>query len=328
MRRWRSGTRGCIVAALVLAAAAPLALAQDYPNRPVRLVIPFPPGGTTDALGRVFAQALQERIGQPVVVDNRPGAGSQIGVDAVAKSSPDGYTLLLGPSDGLSIQPVLKKRIPYDPLKDFTPLALIARSPMVFAGSMKLPAKTLPEMVAYAKSNPGAVRFGSAGFGSIQHLTMELLRVSTGIDLVHVPYKGGGPALNDLIAGQIDLVAPGAVGIVPRAEAGQMRILAQTGPVRHALVPNVPTTTELGMPEVLVVSWFGVLGPAGVQQPIVDRLVREIAAVLDQPVVRQRFVDIGCEAALLSPSAFADFIAAENRKWAKIVAAAKIAQED
>ena len=322
---------GLIVAmmAIVTPSVFPaVAVAQDYPNRPIRLIVPYPPGGTTDALGRVFAQALQERIGQPVVVDNRAGAGSQIGVESGARAQPDGYTLLFGPSDGLAILPALKTRLPYDPHKDFTPIALLARSPLVFASGMHVPVKTLPEFVALAKAKPGALRFGSAGIGSIQHVAMELLRVSTGIELVHVPYKGGGPALTDLIGGQIDLVDPGPVGIAKRGEAGQLRVLAQTGPQRHPLLPNAPTTTELGMPEVLVVSWFGLLGPPGLPQSVVERLIKDTSAVLEQPALVQRFVDVGCEVSLLGPAAFAEFIAAEIRKWTRIVDAAKIPKQD
>jgi len=321
---WRLG----LIAAIFAGWMPTSVCAQDYPNRSIRLIVPYPPGGTTDALGRVYAQALQERIGQAVVVDNRPGAGSQIGVEAVARAPADGYTLLFGPSDGLAVLPALKKRLPYDPLKDFTPIALVARSPLVFASGMHVPARTLGELVALAKSRPGMLRFGSAGLGSIQHVAMELLQVSAGVSLAHIPYKGGGPALNDLIGGQIDVVDPGPVGIAKRGEAGQLRVLAQTGPSRHPLLPHTPTTTELGMPDVVVVSWFGLLGPPGLPPSIVERLARETAAVLDQPAVVQRFIDVGCEASLLAPAEFAEFIAAENRKWARTVAAAKIPLQD
>ena len=317
-----------LAAAIFFGALATAVHAQDYPSRPIRLIVPFPPGGTTDTLARVFSQFLQERIGQPIVIDNRGGAGSQIGVDAGAKAPADGYTLLFGPADGLSLLPAVKKKVPYDTAKDFTPIAFVARSPLAYAVNSKLPVNTLAELIAYARSKPGALRFGSAGFGSILHLGMELLRVDARIDMLHVPYKGGGPALQDLIAGQIEMMSPGPVGIAKRAEAGQLRALAQTGPTRHPLLPNVPTTAELGMPELQVVSWFGVLGPAGLPQPIVDQLSREIAAVLDQPAVKKRFIDVGCEADNMSPAQFGQFIAAETRKWAGVVKAAGLQQQE
>lgn len=326
----QSGMPRCLylVAAIFFGALAAVVQAQDYPSRPIRLIVPFPPGGTTDTLARVFSQFLQERIGQPVVIDNRGGAGSQIGVEAGARATPDGYTLLFGPADGLALLPVVKKKVPYDTAKDFTPIAFVARSPLAYTVNPKVPVNTLAELVAHAKAKPGALRFGSAGFGSILHLGMELLLVQARIDMLHVPYKGGGPALQDLIAGQIDMMSPGPVGIAKRAEAGQLRVLAQTGPTRHPLLPNAPTTAELGMADVLVVSWFGVLGPAGLPQPIVDQLSREIAAVLDQPAVKKRFIDVGCEADKMSPAEFGQFIAAETRKWAGVVKAAGIQQQD
>ncbi len=327
---FQSGMTRCLglVAAIFFGALAAVVQAQDYPSRPVRLIVPFPPGGTTDTLARVFSQFLQERIGQPVVIDNRGGAGSQIGVEAGARATPDGYTLLFGPADGLSLLPAVKKKVPYDTAKDFTPIAFVARSPLAYAVSTKLPVNTLAELIAYAKAKPGALRFGSAGFGSILHLGMELLRVHVRLDMLHVPYKGGGPALQDLIAGQIDMMSAGPVGIAKRAEAGQLRILGQTGPTRHPLIPNVPTTTELGMPEVMVVSWFGILGPAGLPQPVVERLSKDVAAVVDLPTVKQRFIDVGCEADKMSPAEFGQFIAAETRKWAGVVKAAGIQQQD
>jgi len=317
-----------LAAALLCAGALPAVHAQDYPNRPVRLIVPFPPGGTTDAIARVFAQYLQEKIGQAVVVDNRGGAGSQIGVEAGAKATPDGYTLLFGPADGLALLPVVKKKVPYDPIKDFTPIAFVARSPLAYAVNPNVPAKTLPEFIALAKSKPGALRFGSAGYGSILHLGMELLRVHAHIDILHVPYKGGGPALNDLLAGQIDIMSAGPVGIAKQAQAGRLRVLAQTGPTRHPLLPAIPTTKELGMPEMAVVSWFGLLGPAGLPQPIVDHMGKATAEVLDNPIVKERFINVGCEAEKMSAGEFGQFIAAENRKWAGVVKAAGLQLQD
>ena len=319
-------TRPLIAALAVVCGSC--AMAQEYPNRAVRLVIPFAPGGTTDTLGRVFAQAFQGKLGQPVIVDNRPGAGSQIGTDSVAKAAPDGYTMLLGPADVLAILPALKRKLPYDPLKDFSPVSLIAHSPMVFAVNAKFAPRTLGELIDYAKAKPGEVRFGSAGIGSILQLTVELLRAKTGTDMVHVPYKGGGPATVDLVGGQIQLLAAGAVSVAKQADAGHVRLLAQTGPTRHALIPNVPTTAELGMADVAVVSWFGLVGPPGLAPAIINRLAHDVAAVNELHAFRQRMIDIGCESTTLGPQEFAKYIADENRKWVQVVAAAKIPPQD
>ena len=305
-----------------------MSVAQDYPNRPIKLIIPFAPGGTTDLVGRIYAQALQERLGQPVLVDNRPGAGSQIGTDAGAKAVPDGYTLLFGPADGLSIIPAMKKKVPYDPNKDFTPISMVATSPMVFVVNAQVPANSLAELIAYAKARPDTIRYASAGVGSILHLTMALLGTNQGLQMVHVPYKGGGPALNDLIAGQVDMMAGGPATAAKHVDSGRVRILAQTGRSRHPMIAGAPTTAELGYRGIAVESWFGLLGPLGLPQPIVERLLRETNAVLDQAAVKQRFIDAGCIAAPAGPAEFAQFIAEENRKWSQVVKAAGIPPQD
>ncbi|MCC6197940.1 MAG: tripartite tricarboxylate transporter substrate binding protein [Burkholderiales bacterium] len=321
------------VAAVLAALALPATAAQDYPSRPIRLIVPFPPGGTTDAAARVFAAALQERLGQPVVVDNRPGAGSIIGVEAVARAAPDGYTLLFGESGGMAVLPALKKKVPYDPVRDFTAIGFVARSPHVLVVNPKVPAHSLAEFIDYVKSRPGELYYGSAGYGAPGHIIMELLELQARINVIHVPFKGGGPALQALVAGEIDMMMMGPAGLTPRVDTGQLRALAQTGPTRHPMIPNVPTMRELGTDvmfgrEVNVMSWFGVLGPARVAQPIVLRLNRDMAAVLAQPNVQKRLIDIGCEAEAMSPKAFTQFIGVENRKWAQVLAAAHIEQID
>ncbi len=321
-----------VLAAFAFLAAACAAVvpshAQQYPNKPIRLIVPYPPGGVSDAVGRLVAQGLSERLGQTVVVDNRPGAGSQIGHEAQAKAAPDGYTLILGTADGLAILPVLRKRLPYDPIKDFTPIGLVARNPLIFAVSAKFPAHTLQEFVAYANAHPGAVRYGSAGIGSMPHFAVELLRTSAGIHLVHVPYKGGAPVMTDLIAGQIDMAATNADLAKRFHESAQIKVLAQASNTRHPLLPNIPTTAEAGMPDVVVSSYFGVLGPANLPQSIVARVSKDLATVVEQPAMRKRFIDIGAESTPTSPERFSQFIIEEIQKWRKVVATAGIPLQD
>lgn len=313
------------VAVLLAALAASLpAQAQDYPNKAVHLIVPMAAGGTTDAVARLVAQGLSERLGQSVLIDNRPGAGSQIGHEVGVKSAPDGYTLLLGSADGLAIVPALRKQQPYDSVKDFTAIGLIARSPMIFAVSANFPANTMQELVAYAKANPGKVRYGSAGIGSILHFAVELLRTNTGIDLVHVPYKGGAPMMTAIIAGEIELVATSADFAKRYLDSRQLKVLAQASETRHPLLPNVPTTAEVGMPNIVVVSWFGVLGPAKMPQAVVARVARDLAAVLAQPALRQRFIDVGAEIAPMTPANFVQLIAAEKQKWGNLAKTAGI----
>ncbi|MCC6473288.1 MAG: tripartite tricarboxylate transporter substrate binding protein [Burkholderiales bacterium] len=316
-------SRFLLAAAAALAVTALSATAQEYPNRPLRLIVPVPPGGTTDTLARVVAPALQERLKQAVVVENRPGAGSVIGIEAVARSPADGYTLLFGGSDGMAVLPSVKKKVPYDPVKDLTSVGFLAFSPLVLVVNAKMPVKSFAEFVEYARARPGKLHYGSSGFGSILHMGMELIELQARVDAAHVPFQGGGPALQALVAGQLDLMMMGPTGMAQRAEAGQLRILGQTGSTRLAVLPNVPTMRELGT-EITVTSWFGVLGPAGLAQPIVLRLNREIASLLAQPAVQKRFIDVGCEPETMSPEAFSQFIAAENRKWVQVVKSARI----
>lgn len=255
--------------------------AEDYPSRPIRLIITTPAGSLVDVLGRLFAQDLSDRLGQTIVVDNRPGAMTQIGADALNRASPDGYTLMIVTSEATML-PFLKKSYRYDPVKDFTPIALLATSWTVFAVNPKVPANTLAELIAYSKANPGRVRYGSGGVGGALHIAVEMLRLKTGADLVHVPYRGGGQAASDAVAGQIEMVSLGLAS-ARVAEGGALRVLAQTGPRRHPMFADVPTTAELGMPDVRMDTWFGLLAPPHTPEPIVARLVRESDAVVNQP---------------------------------------------
>lgn len=317
-----------MLAGLALAApfaVAPLtpALAQPYPQKTVRLIVPFAPGGGTDTVGRLVAQQLTERLGQSVIVDNRPGAGSQIGVEAAAKADPDGYTLLFGPADGLAILPALKKT-PYDPVKDFTPIARVATIPFVFTVNAKLPVQTIGELVAYSKANPGKVRYGTPGIGSIAHLTGELLAARTGAQLTHIPYKGGGPALAGFRGGEIEMIIGAPRLVQKQAEAGFARMLAQTGAVRHPLIPEIPTMAQAGTSDFVVDSWFGVLGPAKMPPEVVRRLAAEVRAIVEQPAMQKRLQDASGYAAHLGPEEFGRFIAQDWRKWSEIAKSAGV----
>jgi tripartite-type tricarboxylate transporter receptor subunit TctC len=305
-------------AGLVFAASTPV-LADDYPSRPIRLIVTTPAGSLVDVLGRMFADDLGARLGQSLVVDNRPGGMTQIGAEALNHAPPDGYTLMIGTSEATML-PFLKKTYRYDPIKDFTPIALLATSWTVFAVNPKVPATTLPELVAYAKSHPGGVRYGTGGVGGALHIAVEMLRLKTGGDFVHVPYRGGAQAATDAIAGQIEMVSMGLAS-TRVADNGQLRILAQTGPTRHPMLPDVPTTAELGYPDVRMDTWFGLVGPPNLPQPIVERLVAASEAVVRERAFRDKLLAIGCEVAFMPPAQFTDFIAAETKKWERLIPA-------
>ncbi|MFT8246069.1 Bug family tripartite tricarboxylate transporter substrate binding protein [Roseomonas sp. BN140053] len=312
-----------------LAALLPLpAFAQAYPARAVRVIVPFAPGGGTDLIGRTLCQALSERVGQPFVVENRAGGGSLVGCVAAARAAPDGYTLLIGPADGLAILPALKRDMPYDPVRDFSPIALAATSPFVFCVNAQVPVHSLGELVSYARSSPDAIKFGSPGVGSISQLAVELLCSRTGVRMTHVPYRGGGPAVADLLGGQLQLFAGSPQLMTSNAQGGQVRMLAQTGRSRHPLTPDVPTTAELGMADIAVESWFGLLGPAGLPEPIRSKLMEASLLLLHDPAIRQVFVGVGADVAPLSSTEFSAFIGEEVRKWTVVARAARIELQD
>ncbi|MSQ19433.1 MAG: tripartite tricarboxylate transporter substrate binding protein [Betaproteobacteria bacterium] len=319
-------------AALVFTAAGILAgsvaHAQNYPVRPIRLIVPFAPGGSNDAIARLMAANLGPRLGQPVVVENRPGAGSQIGLESVVRSPADGYVLLFGATDGLAVVPAMKKQAPYDPVRDFTPIAAVARVPLVFVVHAKFPPATMAEFVAAARAKPNGVRYGSAGYGSLLHLGVEQLLAVTKAEMVHIPYKGGGPMMQDVVAGQVDMVIT-AVDFTKRfTESGQLKALAIADTTRHAQIPNVPTTAEAGMPDLLVVSWFGILGPAGLPKAIVDAIGREVALALEDTTLRERMLNVGGNASLLNAGDYGRHIAEEYRRWSQLVRDAKIPLQD
>src|SRR5713226_2023298 len=286
-----------LLAGLLLLLAPEPGRTQDYPSRPLRLIITTPAGSLVDVLGRLFAQDLAERLGQTIVIDNRPGAMTQIGADTLNRAAPDGYTLMIGTSEATML-PFLKKSYHYDPVKDFTPA----------------------ELIAYSKTNPGKVRYGSGGVGGSLHIAVEMLRFKSGADLVHVPYRGGGQAASDAISGQIEMVSLGLAS-ARVADGGALRVLAQTGPRRHPMFADVPTTAELGMPDVRMDTWFGLLAPPNTPEPIVARLVRESDAVVNQPAFREKLFRIGCDAAWMPPTEFGIFMRDDAKKWEKLIPA-------
>ncbi len=312
------------VACVVLHGAA---VGAEFPDKPIKLVVPFAPGGTTDTVARVISSFLATRMGQPVIVDNRPGGGSLVGADFVAKAPADGYTLLFAPSD-IAILSAIKKTIPYDPVKSFSPVARIATSPMVIAAGTAFPATSAADLVRIAKAKPGTVRYGSPGVGSIAHLLGELFASQNDIKMIHVPYRGGGPAVTDLIGNQIELAIAGPVDFAPRVEAGQLKILAQTGVTRHKLLEKVPTLKESSANGLVVLSWFGVLAPAGTPSSVVKKMEQSLLEIARLPEVQQRLIEVGCDSAPLDSPAFGKFIAGERVNWTKVVSDAKIPLQD
>jgi tripartite-type tricarboxylate transporter receptor subunit TctC len=323
-RMIRSISRALALFIAIATLATPFAFAQstaNYPAKPVRLVVPFPAGGTTDILARAVAQTLSEAWGQQVIVDNRPGAGGNIGSDLVAKSKPDGYTLLMGTVGTHAINPSLYKNMPYDHVKDFAPVILVAGVPNVLVVNLSLPVHSVPELIAYAKANPGKLNFASSGNGTSIHLSGELFKAMTGVEMTHVPYKGSAPALTDLIGGQVQLMFDNLPSSLPFIKAGKLRALAVTSGARAAALPDLPTLAESGLPGFEASSWFGVLAPAGTPRDIVAKLNGAIAGWLASPEAKEKLLAQGAIAAGGAPDDFARHIGAETSKWAKVVKA-------
>ncbi len=303
-------------AAVACSFAAPsIASAQAYPAKPIRLVIPWPAGGAADFVGRAVAEGMRKDLNQTIIVDNKPGATGRIGIDAVRSSPADGYTLVLAISNTHGVAPALYPKLPYDPVSDFTPVGVAAIGPLALAVRATLPVKTLPELIDYAKRNPGKLNFASAGPGSGSHLMGEMLRAMAGVDIVHVPYKGTAPAVNDLAAGVVDMIFEGAA-IKPFVADGRLRVLATTGTKRWSAYPDVPTTAEAGFPKLLSASWFGIMGPKGMPQPIVARLNQSLLAALKNPQVQSSLKTQGIDVATAtSPADMASFITSETERW-------------
>jgi tripartite-type tricarboxylate transporter receptor subunit TctC len=323
VRRLRPGLR--IVFACALASVAGLAPdaghAQAYPTRTIRLVVPFPPGGSLDVVARAIGQKLTEAWGQPVVIDNRPGAGGNIGADLVAKSAPDGYTILEGALSTHAVNASLYRKLPYDPIKDFAPITLVAITPNVLVLDRAFPVNSVPELIAYAKAHPGTLSFGSGSNGSAGHLAGELFKSETGIDMVHVPYKGGAPALQALLAGDTQLMFDNLANSMPQLKAGKLKALAVTTAKRSLLVPELPTLAESGLPGFDIYTWWGLLAPAGTPREIVAKWNAEVTRILGTPEMKAFFAQEGAEPAPTTPDAFAALIRSETTKYARIVKA-------
>ncbi len=304
--------------ALLLVAAATHAAGQTWPTKPIRLVVPFPPGGAVDFYARVVQQPLSEALGQTVVIDNKAGASGMVGAEMVAKSPPDGYTLLIGNIASLAINVGIYPKMAYDPAKDFTPVVRTVDVNYVLVVHPSVPAKTVPELVAYAKANPGKLSYGSAGSGSLPHLGTELFKAQTGVDMVHVPYKGGGPMVTDLLGGSVQVVIGDQANLMPHVATGKLRALAVATPKRSPNAPDLPTIAESGVPGFDATAWQGVVGPAGMPADVVKRLNDAFNGVMAIPAVREKLVGGGLEPIGGTPEQFGRFIGSEIAKWTRI----------
>lgn len=313
--------RFVILAAWTAAGLLAPAAAQDYPNRPITLIVPFPPGGSTTIVARIVADKLSERLGQQIVVDNRGGAGGTVATRAVAKSSADGYTLVLGYTGTLGIGPSLYPNVGYDPVKDFAPIGRIGSAPNTLVVHPSFPVHSVAELIAYAKANPGKVNFGSAGIGTVSHVSGEYFARLAGIKLIHIPYKGTGPAITDLLGGHIPMAFAPIPATHENAKAGQLRMLAVTSLKRSALLPDMPTIAESGLPGYEAVLRYGLVAPAGTPRPIIERLNKELNAVLADSEVKKRLATEGADPAPGTPEQYGADIAQEEKQWAEVVKA-------
>ena len=317
----RLNLRALASLSVALALLAPQAggAADNYPAKPIRFVVAFPPGGGTDIIARVIAQKLSERLAQQVVVDNRPGAGGNIGTDIVAKSAPDGYTMLMGSAGPLAINASLFAKMPFDPIKDLAPVTLAASTPNVLVVHPSLPARTVKELIALARARPGEINFASSGHGTPAHLAGELFNSMAGVKLVHVPYKGAAPALADLLGGQVQLMFSTMPPALPHVKDGKLRALAVTSRKRSPAAPDLPTLDEAALAGFEAITWHGVVVPAGTPTTVIALLNREIVAILHLPEVVERLSGQGAEAVGSTPAEFAAYIRSESVKWAKVV---------
>jgi tripartite-type tricarboxylate transporter receptor subunit TctC len=301
--------------------------AQTYPNHVITIVIPFAPGGSTSIVGRVIADRMGQLLGQNIILDHRPGAGGTVGTKYVSKSDPDGYTLLLGYTGTLAIGPSLYKEVGYNPNKDFAPIGMIGNAPSAVVVHPSFPVKSIPELIAYAKANPGKVNFGSAGVGSVNHITGEYFARSAGITLVHIPYKGTGPALTDLLGGHIPMALAPLPPVHANVEAGALRALAVTGKKRSSLMPDVPTIAEMGLSGFEASLYYGLVAPPGTPRPVIDKLNTALRDALASEEVKKQLGADGTEITPSSPEEYADFIDKDEKKWAELVKASGVEQE-
>jgi tripartite-type tricarboxylate transporter receptor subunit TctC len=307
------------VAAGLLFFGVPALAQSNYPNKPIRLVVPFPPGGGTDILARVIGQKLSESLGQAVVVDNKPGAGGNIGVDAVAKSQPDGYTMVIGQTSNLAVNPTLYPKLPYDPIKDLAPISLVASAPLVMVVAAGSPLKSLDDVITAAKAKPGDVTFASPGSGTVAHLSGELLQQAANVKFQHIPYKGAAQALTDLTGGQVQLYMSSVPTALSQIKGGRIRPLVVTSTKRLADLPDVPTVAESGFKDFETSTWFGLLVRAGTPQTIISKLNSEVNRVLQMPEVREKFASEGAEVVSGTPQQFGDLMKQEIEKWGLVV---------
>ena len=313
----------CVGLLLALAAAVPVLAQAAYPSKPIRLINPFPPGGGASIIGRVIAQELTERLGQSVVFDNRGGAGGIIGMEIAARAAPDGYTLTMATASTVTINPLLTK-VPFDPIKDFAPVSHVSNVPLMLVLHPAVAAKTTTALIALLRAQPGKLNFASSGKGTISHLAGELFRNSAGVDMVHVPYRGGGPALVDVLGGQIQINFANLLSSLPHVKGGRLRGLAVTGAQRSSAIAELPTLAASGVPGYEVVQWNGVLAPARVPAAIIARLNREIERMLALPEMKSRLAADGADTAGGPPEKFSAFIRADIEKWAKVIKAANV----
>jgi tripartite-type tricarboxylate transporter receptor subunit TctC len=309
----------------LLALFSGLVFSQTYPAKAIRLIVPFPPGGSNDIVGRMVGIQLGERLGQSVVIDNRGGAGGTIGTDMAAKAAPDGYTLLLV-SVAHAFNPAMYKKLPYDPEKAFAPIGMVAAGPVALMVHPAVPVHTVNELIALAKAKPGQLNYATAGIGSFQHLASELFKLQTGVDMVHVPYKGGGPAMMDTIAGQAQVNMASLIQVGPHVKSGKLRLIATSGTRRSSLFPEVPTVAET-VAGYDATNWWGLLAPAGTPQPVIAKLSLELEALLKSDETKKRMENEGADIVRMSPAEFGRFIAEETQKWAKVVKQAGIQAE-
>ena len=317
-----------VVSGLVLGVMSADAVAQAFPSKPVRWVVPFPPGGSADIMGRMIGQELAKTVGQPVVIENRAGASAIVGSEYVARSAPDGYTLLQGNVSQMTIHPALYPKLPYDPLRDFAPVTVLGIVTSVVVVTPSLPVDSVKDLVALAKKRPGQLNYTSSGAGASTHLTGELLKQRAGIAMTHVNYKGSGPALTDVMAGFVEIMFENLPSALPFIRSGKLKVLAVTGKNRSAILPEVPTLAESGFPGFDMVSWQALLAPAGTPRPVIDRLNAEVGRVLRTPEMKEKMSGLGTDIVANSPEEFAQYLRVETAKWSQIVKVSGIRLEN
>lgn len=322
-RTWLAGA----LVALAVVASVPVAVAQAWPSKPIRIIVPYPPGGGNDSLARLFGQKLSERLGQPVVIENKPGAGTLIGTEAAARAPGDGYTLLLSSITTHALAPHLYAKVPYDPFRDFVPITTLAVAPTVLVINPSIPASSLQEFIQLLRASPGKYSYASGGVGTSTHITGAIFAQQTGTNLLHVPFKGGGPALAAIVAGDVNMILDTAASGMPHVSAGRLRALAIDTPTRHPSFPNLPTFAEQGMPNYSVANWYSLHAPAGTPNEVVQRVYREIVAILEMPDVREKLKAISADPGGMSPEEFERFVRAENKRYGELIRTAGIKAE-